>query len=166
MSARGSAARVVAVLGLLVTHDAALAAADCSASPTGVAFGTYDPLAPAPDDSTGSVTVTCNYVAPGGASDAAYALVFSTGLSGAYAQRQLAAGTSRLAYNLFNDAARTRILGNLSAGTTIMVGALRVGPGVGNGSRSNTHTVYGRMPALQNADTGTYADSIVVTLIF
>jgi spore coat protein U-like protein len=29
-----------------------------------------------------------------------------------------------------------------------------------------THTVYGRVPALQDADTGNYADSILVTLTF
>ncbi len=166
MKTCGTAARVVASLGLLLSHGVVWAGADCSISATGVSFGTYDPAVSAPDDSTGSIAVTCSYVAPGGSSEATYAITLSPGLSGAYAQRLMAAGPSRLAYNLFNDAARTRILGNLSAGTTIFVGSLRVGPGAGNGTRSQTHTVYGRMPALQNADSGNYADSIVVTLIF
>jgi spore coat protein U-like protein len=41
-----------------------------------------------------------------------------------------------------------------------------VGPGVGNGTRTATHTIYGRIPALQDVAPGSYTDSIVVTLAF
>ena len=41
------------------------AAADCSASATGVSFGTYDAALTLPDDSTGSLTVTCSYTGGG-----------------------------------------------------------------------------------------------------
>ena len=51
-------------------------------------------------------------------------------------------------------------------GTTIITGSLKVGPGVGNGTRTATHVVYGRIPQLQDADTGNYTDSILVTLTF
>jgi spore coat protein U-like protein len=78
----------------------------------------------------------------------------------------MSAGASRLGYNLFTDAARAQVWGNANSGTTLISGTLRVGPGVGNGTRSNTHTVYGRVPASQNADTGNYTDSILVTLTF
>ena len=40
------------------------------------------------------------------------------------------------------------------------------GPGVGNETRSNTYTVYGRVPPLQDAGVGDYADTIFVTLTF
>jgi spore coat protein U-like protein len=41
-----------------------------------------------------------------------------------------------------------------------------VGPGVGNRTRTAAYTVYGRMPALQDAAAGDYADLIVFTLTF
>jgi spore coat protein U-like protein len=36
----------------------------------------------------------------------------------------------------------------------------------GNRTISNTHTVYARMPARQDAQIGNYTDTIVVTLEF
>jgi spore coat protein U-like protein len=145
---------------------AAWAALDCSVGATGVAFGVYDPTVATPDDSTGTITVTCVYAGPGGADDTNYTVTLSTGASGTYAQRQMTAGSSRLRYNLFGDAGRSQVWGNASAGTTIITGYAKVGPGVGNNTRTVTHTVYGRVPALQDADTGNYTDSIVVTLTF
>jgi len=151
---------------LLVGPRAAMATFDCSVAASGVAFGVYDPVLATPDDSTGSVVVTCTYTGPGGSDTANYTVTLSTGMSGGYAPRKLAAGASRLNYNLFRDAGRAQVWGNASAGTTIITGSLKVGPGAGNGTRTATHVVYGRIPALQDADTGNYTDTILVTLTF
>lgn len=151
---------------LLGTPATAFAALDCSVSVTGVSFGTYDPGLTSPDDSTGSVTVTCVYTGPGGADQANYVVTLSPGTSASYSPRQMGAGTSRLGYNLFGDAGRSQVWGNATGGTTVIKGSLKVGPGVGNRTQSRTHTVYGRIPALQDADSGNYADSILVTLTF
>ena len=44
---------------------------------------------------------------------------------------------------------------------------MTVGPGNGNNSRTATHTVYGRIPQLQDALPGAYSDSLlVVTLTY
>jgi len=48
----------------------------------------------------------------------------------------------------------------------LATGAMTVGPGVGNGIRVATHTVYGRMPGLQDALPGNYVDSLVLTLSY
>lgn len=161
------AAGRLALLGaLLLCAPGAMAASDCSVSASGVAFGVYDPTLATPDDSTGSVVVTCTYTGPGGVDTADYTVTLSTGTGGSYAPRKLTAGASRLDYNLFRDAARTQVWGNASSGTTIITGSLRVGPGNGNGTRTATHVVYGRIPQLQDADTGNYTDSILVTLTF
>jgi spore coat protein U-like protein len=141
------------------------AAADCTVTAGGVAFGAYNPLATTPDDSTGTVTVTCTNTG-GGNTTVIYSVALSTGVSGAYSQRYMRSGTPRLNYNLYRDAARTIVWGNGTGGTSLITGALTVGPGVGNGTRSATNTVYGRAPALQDAVPGTYADTIVVTLTF
>ena len=161
------AAGRLALLGaLLLGAPGAMAASDCSVSASGVAFGVYDPTLATADDSTGSVVVTCTYTGPGGSDTANYTVTLSTGMSGSYVPRKLAAGASRLNYNLFQDAGRTQVWGNASAGTTIITGSLRVGPGNGNGTRTATHVVYGRIPQQQDADTGNYTDSILVTLTF
>lgn len=158
---------VATILGLaLLAPATAVAGVDCSVSATGVAFGQYDPSLAMPDESTGSVTVTCDYIGPGAVTEAKYTIALSTGSSGAYSQRRMVAGAGGLGYNLFGDAGRSQVLGDASAGTTIISGTLRVGPGVGNGTRSQTHALYGRVPALQDADTGDYTDSILVTLTY
>jgi spore coat protein U-like protein len=151
---------------LLLGTQPASAASDCSVSASGVAFGTYDPSIATPDDSTGSVVVTCTYTGPGGSDTANYTVTLSTGTSGSYAPRKLAAGASRLNYNLFRDAAYAQVWGNASAGTAIITGSLKVGPGAGNRTRTATHVVYGRIPQLQDADVGNYTDTILVTLTF
>ena len=157
----------MALLGvLLLGTQAAQAAVDCTVTASGVAFGTYDPSLGTPDDSTGSIVVTCTHTGSGGVDTANYTVTLSTGASGSYAPRKLAAGASQLDYNLFRDAARTQVWGNASSGTTIITGSLKVGPGVGNRTRTATHVVYGRVPQLQDADTGNYTDSILVTLTF
>lgn len=163
---RALARAIATIAGLLLVSPPSMAAVDCTVTATGVAFGVYDPLLSAADDSTGSIDVTCTYLGSGGVTTINYTVTLSSGASGVYAQRRMSSGASQLGYNLFSDAARTQVLGNATGGTTILSGTIKVGPGVGNGTRSNTHAVYGRVPALQNADTGTYGDSILVTLTF
>jgi spore coat protein U-like protein len=151
---------------MLLVAEAATAAFDCSVTASGVAFGTYEQSIGTADDSTGSIAVICTYTGPGGSDTANYTVTLSTGTSGSFAPRKLAAGLSQLNYNLYRDAARTQVWGNSSSGTTIITGSLKVGPGVGNRTRTATHVIYGRIPQLQDADTGDYSDLIQVTLAF
>jgi spore coat protein U-like protein len=67
---------------------------------------------------------------------------------------------------VYADAARTQVFGTGSGGTVVAAGSMTVGPGVGNGTRTATHTVYGRMPALQDAPPGDYFDALVLTLTY
>jgi spore coat protein U-like protein len=154
----------LATCGLLASFELR-AAVDCSISTSGVAFGLYDPALATPSDSAGTVTVRCSHIS-GGASRLNYAVLLSTGSSGSYAQRKLRAGPLLLNYNLYGDVGRTRIWGNGSGGTFVASGAFTVGPGQGNRTQVGTHTLYGRIPALQDALPGDYADSILVTLEF
>jgi spore coat protein U-like protein len=159
--------RLLGVLaGVILLAATAQAGIVCSLSASGVAFGTYDPFTSVPDDAAGTVTITCNYVAPGGEAEAEYVLELGTGASGSYAQRRMASGPTRLGYNLFRDAAHSRVMGNGSGGSSRITGTLQVTPGLGKRTNSQTYTVYGRMPALQSATTGTYIDTIVATLTY
>jgi spore coat protein U-like protein len=142
-----------------------LHAADCSASATSVMFGIYDAAAAAPNDSTGTLTVTCTYT-PSGDRSILYTVGLNSGNGTSAAVRWLASGNDRLYYNLFIDPARLLIWGDGTAGAQLASGSLKVGPGVGNGTRSEKFTVYGRMPARQDANAGDYRDTIVFTLTF
>lgn len=150
---------------LLLGALEARAAADCTVSAVGVNFGVYDPYLTTPDDSVGEITVTCTHLS-GPAIEVRYTVTLSTGSGGGYAPRRLRSGPALLGYNLWSDPARSSIWGNGTAGTVIVSGALRVGPGQGNGVRSAVHSIYGRIPALQDAAEGDYVDSIVATLTY
>lgn len=143
----------------------ARAATECTVSATSVAFGTYDPLAGADNDSVGELTVTCSYLS-GNATRIDYAAALSAGSSGSYLQRRLVAGASWLGYNLYVDLARSQTWGDGTSGSFLTGGSLTVGPGVGNGFRQSVHAIYGRIPAMQDALPGTYTDTILVTLSF
>lgn len=153
---------LVAALALLGGREAH--ALDCEISVTGVTFGTYDPVITVPTDSTGNVQVRCVHLA-GGAVRANYTIDLSTGSSNSYAQRQMRSGASVLNYNLYNSATRTQVWGNGTGGSVRISNSLLVNPGnyVENVA---DHPIYGRIPAQQAAETGTYSDTILVTLTF
>jgi len=139
-------------------------ALDCTFFTSGVAFGVYDGTLPTPTDSTGNATLRCTHLG-GGAVKTSYTIALSTGASGSFVQRQLRSGNAVLNYNLFTDATRTRVWGDGSGGSAIVAGTLLVNPGnfVINEA---VHPIYGRVPARQSADSGIYADQILVTLTF
>jgi spore coat protein U-like protein len=142
------------------------AAADCSIAAVSLNFGAYDPAATSADDSVGTVTVTCRHVA-GSAERVSYSVSLSNGLLGtSAATRAMGAGAARLGYNVFIDPARTQVWGNGAGGTVIASGSMTVGPGVGNGTQTFVHNIYGRIPQLQDAVPGTYNDTMVLTLVF
>lgn len=163
MNALARGAALVAAT-LLACADAR-AAFDCVVSATGVAFGTYDPLAATANDSVGEVKVVCTHLS-GGATRINYTAALSPGSSGRYPQRLLRSTDSVLGYNLFVDLARSRLWGDGTGGTSLASGAFTVGPGAKNGIKEVRHAIYGRIPALQDAPPGAYADTIVVTLTF
>jgi spore coat protein U-like protein len=154
-----------AAFATLVALPGLAEAATCSASATGVSFGIYDASLTLPSDSTGSLTVSCSYTG-GGVRDVGYVVTLNSTNSPNPATRWLAAGSAQLFYNLYRNAARTEIWGNGTGGSFVVSGSLKPGPGVGNETRSETYTVYGRVPAQQDADFGNYGDMIVITLTF
>jgi spore coat protein U-like protein len=133
----------------------ATVAKNCTISTTPVSFGQYDPVtanATSPLDGVGSVIVTCTKgaVAAVGLNVGGYPL--GTG-------RRMFGGTDAfLGYELYSDVARAAIWGNES-GTDLNIPAAP--------SRSpRTFTVYGRVPAAQDAAVGNYADTVVATVNF
>lgn len=149
-----------------LTPSSVMAAYGCSVAVVGVNFGSYDPVVATPDDSAGRVTVTCTNVPGTGVDNVAYGIALSPGVAGNFNPRRLASGAARLDYNLFRDAGRTQVWANGTSGSFLVSDTMRVGPGQGNTTRTNTHDIFGRVPAQQDAAIGAYTDTIVVTLTF
>jgi len=119
-------------------------------SAQGVNFGSYDPFGRSSLDGAGNIAVTCDL-------GVAYAIALSSG-GGTYAARVMANGPFLLRYNLYTDASRILVWGD-GNGATTTVG--------GSGAATATNlTIYGRVPAEQNAHVGNYFDSVVATVTF
>lgn len=131
---------------LLMTMNAAWPA--CTVSAVGINFGSYDPFFQQNLDSTGSVEVNCDVITT-------YSIALSPG-RGAYTSRAMANGSHELFYNLYTSVAHATVWGDGTAGTAT----------VDASGMDNEHTVYGSIPAGQNAFAGNYSDTIVVTLTF
>lgn len=123
-------------------------AGTCSLSAIGLSFGDYDVFATLPVEITGSVTVTCTEVTQ-------YSISLSAG-AGVFDPRSMSGAFSTVAYNLYLDPGRVTVWGDGSPGTSIL----------SDTAIGGTYTVYGRIPAGQNAFFGSYMDSIVVTLTY
>jgi spore coat protein U-like protein len=115
-----------------------------------VNFGSYDVFSNSALDSTGNINVNC----PSGVG---YSIALSAG-GGTQTQRLMNIGAHALNYNLYTEANRGVVWGDATSGTARVSGT---GIGV-----SVNHAVYGRIPARQNVDAGSYSDIIIVALTF
>jgi spore coat protein U-like protein len=120
----------------------------CTLNVQSVLFGTYDTFSALHLESTGNVEVTCVLTT-------AYTIALSPG-NGSYTPRVMNSGVHSLTYNLYTDATRTTIWGDGTGGTSMVSG----------NAISANHTIYGRVPAGQNVNVGSYSDSLVVTITF
>ena len=149
-------------LAALLLAPLGAAAASCTVSATAVAFGTYNPGSATPADANGTVTLTCAPVLV--PLSLPYSIAFSAGSQGAYLPRLMTAGANTLQYQLYANVLRTTPWGNGSVGTSVVagnIGLMTVLP------VSASHTVYGRVPALQSSvAVGSYSDVIMVTVTY
>ncbi len=148
-------------LGIIVVLLFALESfsyAACTVTATDLNFGTYDVISGSPNDGAGNVNVNCHFLIALGLH---YTVKLSTGGSGTYLSRQMQKNvSSQLNYNLYTNSGRTTVWGDGNGGTsynvfTSLVGLL---------SHNRDYAVYGRIPAQQNVASGSYSDSIIVTL--
>lgn len=148
----------LALLALLCCGGAM--AQTCTVSAAGAAFSIYTPTAALPNDTVASVTVTCSAVIAIGVS---YGISLSSG-NGTYANRKmLNENSSPMTYQIYTDLTRSKIWGDGSGGSFAVSDGYPLGiivPVV------KTYTGYARIPALQNAQAGSYADNLVVTISY
>ena len=133
---------------LLVLGAPCARSAGCNVSTVGLNFGNYDVFSTLDDDITGTINVSCQ-------ASTSYSISLSSG-SGTYSARTLLSAGNLLIYNLYLDPTRLTIWGDGSAAT-----------GTVNGTGiTGSYTVYGRIPARQNAVVGAYGDIVTVTVAF
>lgn len=137
------------------------AAVTCTASATGVAFGTYSPLQTTASTSTGTVVVNC--VATGAPGTVTLLFDLSTGMSGSYSPRKMFSGTHPLSYNLYLNTAHTQIWGDGTGGTSTTSTTLTV---TRRRPVQASQTVYGMIPSGQDVAAGSYSDTILVTVSY
>ncbi len=137
-------------------------AASCTITSPTLNFGSYDPLLATNDDSTAAVRVSCTRtILPSEVVN--YTLTSSIGNGPSYATRRMVSGVEILNYNVYRNAARTQIWGNGTGGSFTITGSFNLNNAT---PRNRNHTLYGRIPPLQNSAAGTYNDTLVVTLTF
>jgi spore coat protein U-like protein len=129
-----------------------------------LAFGPYDSLATAPNDTQIDVTVTCDR--DGGPRNITLTLEADQGLNGGSVNTRRLAHTGgtrdTLNYGLYSDPARSNVLG-MSDG----INTLRVPLAIENKSSATARlTIFGRIPAGQDVTVGNYSDAVQITLIY
>lgn len=160
MMHRNCAALLLAAAGLSCASPAG-ALVTCTASTTGIAFGTYNPLSGAPTSSSGGIVVNCTLLSGPAVTDAVN-VYLTAGTSGSYAARSMMSGSSALNYNIYFSPAYQQIWGNGTGGSYYGTATLPMAPGAP--SATATGTFYGQIPAMQDVMPGSYADTIVVTV--
>lgn len=160
---RCTGSSVAACIGLcLGLLPAAAYAVQCSIATPGLAFGNYDVFAAAPTNGAGTISVTCSVNPSGG--KVSYTISLSAGSSNSFVQRQMQGSGYTLNYNLYTSNTYSVVWGDGSGSTSNVTGSMRLNKNT-NPTQTNQHTVYGRIPALQDAGVSpNYLDTIIVTL--
>lgn len=149
-------------LGLSWLVQLPASGASCSITSPTLDFGSYDPLFGTADDSTAVIQVSCvRTVSP--SETANYTLTSSVGNGTSYATRYMLKGVEHLTYNVYRNTGRSQIWGNGASGSFTITGSFTLN---NNTTRNRNHTLYGRIPALQDITAGTYNDTLVTTVTF
>ena len=120
----------------------------CAVTASDLAFGTYDPAAATDKSGTSTVNVTCSLGTP-------YTISLNNGANATGSTRKMAAGASRLTYQVYKDVAATTVFGTVANSLGVS--------GVGTGAAIPA-VIYGVIPKTQNVSSGSYSDQITVTI--
>lgn len=119
----------------------------CTVSATNINFGTTSNLT-TNVDATGTLTINCTTGLP-------YSIALNGGLSNAQpTQRRMTLGSNAIIYGLYSNSTRTVPWG---------AAANQIVPGTGTGTAQSV-TVYGRVTPQTTPASGTYSDTVVVTI--
>jgi spore coat protein U-like protein len=159
------AGSLVVALGLLLLSNGVSASFTCGISTPGVSFGAYDVFAVSAVNGTGTLSVTCSLIAPANDGNVSYVITLSTGSSNSFVQRQMFSGANPLGYNLYTSNTYSVVWGDGTGSTQTISGTMKLNKFT-NPSQTVMQTVYGQIPALQDAAVGGYSDNVTATVSF
>jgi len=128
-------------------------AASCSLSTTSVGFGSYDVFSTVSLATTGSITFNCAAVM-------SISIALNRGGSSTFTPRRMSKGADTLNYNLYLDASKSTIWGDGTGSTSVYVNPSTPA------NQNVTITIYGTIPARQNAKVGSYTDAVTAVINF
>jgi spore coat protein U-like protein len=160
-----NAVTAAVTLWLCLAATNAIATASCAVSTPGLSFGSYDVYAAGATNGNATLTVRCDLNPPPGSADINYTISLATGSGNSFVQRQMKSGANTFGYNLYTTNAYSVVWGDGTGSSATVSGSMRLKNT--NPSQSNTHTVYGRIPALQDVAVATdYQDNVTVTVTY
>jgi spore coat protein U-like protein len=131
----------------------------CNVSASTLNFGSSPNLITSNIDSSATVTAQCTNTTP-------YSIGLDNGINANGSQRRMQLGAGNYVnYNLYTDSAYSHAWTTTTATTSCTGGASTCALGTGTGSNQN-YTVYGQVPAQTAPSSGTYNDTVVVTVTF
>lgn len=156
-----STIRTAAWMALSLMSGAGSAATMCSLAIGDVVFGSYDVFNVTNLDTHATVNVTCSR--EGGPQNIDVTIAIGPGAhGGSTASRKMKMpGGDLLDYNLFRDAGRTSVWGQVP-GLDAFTRTLAV---PNKSSAQLSVMIFGRLPAGQDVLKGTYADNVVLTVM-
>ena len=120
----------------------------CSVTTVALAFGNYDPLSGLAVDNTGAVNVTCTQ-------GVSATIGLNTGSNASGSTRRMTDGVGHyLNYELYSDTGHSTIWNAVNL----------VATGAAPSGSARAFTVYGRIPASQDAPVAAYSDTAVATI--
>jgi spore coat protein U-like protein len=151
---------LVLILLLIAAGGLAARAQSCTVSATTMSFPAYNAFSGNVSDASSVVTTTCSGILFIGVS---YEVRLDGGQAGNILGRKMRLGATshELSYQVYLNAGRTTVWGNGVQGSVYTGNML-----LGLFSRTQTRTVYGRIPASQQVNSGDYADGPVMTVIY
>ncbi|WP_428424085.1 Csu type fimbrial protein [Methylibium sp.] len=158
-------ATALALAGPLLADEArasctALGLVTCSmtVTATALAFGTYNPNAPAgASDLSSTIDITGTVFGVGLLTTLSYTVSLSAGTGGTVADRKLLGSGGSLSYNLYTDSNRSTVWNTVADSIQALATILGT-------STNRQYTVYGAIPPGQYLAPGLYSDTIVVTI--
>jgi spore coat protein U-like protein len=155
-----------AALWLGLAPICTLASTTCGVSTPGLAFGAYDVFAASVTNGNATLSVTCSLVLPSVVAAVNYTVSLSPGSSGSFVQRQMKSGANSLGYNLYTSNAYSIVWGDGTGTSQSVSGTMRLNIFT-NPSQTDKLTVYGQIPALQDAAVANnYTDNVTITMTF
>jgi spore coat protein U-like protein len=128
----------------------------CTITCTNIVFTAFNPYDANFERVNGSMTVKCTN--SGVSKSITYYIGSQGGNSTDYSARYVKNGTNNVSYNIYIDAAYTQILGDTSNRTSYITTTYTLAK---NGSRTDSYTIYGKIPVQPLAKPMTYTDSLI-----